>query len=128
MVHFVPVLTRSKSPGKFIHLLPASALLGGILVTSYFAFPQTIPAGHYLGAAIIVIAVASLGYWAYRLRSKAIGTPHPCLDWYLVAMICLFIALGAILMGHFIPAQRAALRLLHPVSYTHLTLPTNREV
>lgn len=113
MVHFIPVLARSKNSGKFIRLLPATTLLGGVLVTSYFAFPQIVPFAHYLGAAIIIIAVASLGYWAYRLRSKAIGTPHPCLDWYLAAMICLFIALGAILMGHFIPAQRAALRLLH---------------
>lgn len=113
MVHFVPVLTRSKSPGKFIRLLPFIALLGGVLVTSYFAFPQTVPYGHYLGATIIIVAVGSLGGWAYRLRVKAIGKPHPCLDWYLAAMICLFIAVGAILMGYFIPAQRAALRLLH---------------
>ena len=40
IVHFVPVLARSKGPGKFIRLLPLIALLGGILVTSYFAFPQ----------------------------------------------------------------------------------------
>ena len=113
MVHFVPVLARSKGPGKFIRLLPASALLGGILVTSYFAFPQILPFAHYLGAAIIIIAVASLWYWACRLRSRAIGAPHPCLDWYLAAMLCLFIALAAILMGYLIPAQRAALRLLH---------------
>lgn len=113
MVHFMPVLTRSKSPGKFIQLLPFTALLGGCLLTSYFVFPQTIPAGHYLGAAIIIIAVVSLGCWAYRLRSKAIGAPHPCLDWYLAALAFLFVAVGAILMGYLIPAQRAALRLLH---------------
>lgn len=113
MVHFVPVLARSKTPGKFIRLLPVIALLGGILVTGYFVFPQTLPAGHYLGAAIIIFTVASLGVWACHLRVKAIGKPHPCLDWYLAAMLCLFIALGAILMGYFIPAQRVALRLLH---------------
>lgn len=113
MVHFVPVLARSKGPGKFIRLLPLIALLGGVLVIGYFAFPQILPFAHYLGAAIIIIAVASLWYWACRLRSKAIGTPHPCLDWYLAAMLCLFIALAAILIGYFIPSQRAALRLLH---------------
>lgn len=113
MAHFVPVLARSKNPGKFIRLLPAIAIIGGILVTSYLIFPQTVPYGHYLGAAIIIVAVASLGVWAYRLRVGAIGKPHPCLDWYLAAMLCLFIAVGAILVGYFIPAQRAALRLLH---------------
>lgn len=113
MVHFVPVLARSRIPGKLIRLLPTTTLLGGALVVSYFVFPQILPAGHYLGAVIIIIAVASLGLWAYRLRSKAIGTPHPCLDWYLAAMMCLFMAVGAILLGYFIPSQRAALRLLH---------------
>lgn len=113
IVHFVPVLARSKGPGKFIRLLPLIALLGGILVTSYFAFPQILPFAHYLGAAIIIIAVASLWYWACRLRSRAIGRPHPCLDWYLVAMLCLFIAIAAILIGYCIPPQRATLRLLH---------------
>lgn len=113
MVHFMPVLARSKSPGRFVRLLPVAALLGGGLLASYFVSPQTIPAGHYLGAAIVMIAVAGLGRWAYRLRSKAIGTPHSCLDWYLAAMACLFVAAGAILMGYLVPAQRTALRLLH---------------
>jgi len=113
MVYFIPVLTRSKSTGKFIQLLPFSALLGGVLATSYFAFPQIAPAGHALGAAIAIIAVAKLMHWAYRLKSKAIGTPHSCLDWYLAAMLCLLIALSAILIGYFIPSQRATLRLLH---------------
>lgn len=113
MVHFVPVLTRSKSPGKFIRLLPVVALLGGILVTSYFAFPQIVPVNHVVGAAIAIIAAVNLVVWACRLRIRAIGKPHPGLDWYLAAMLCLLIALGAIIMGYFIPSQRTALRLLH---------------
>jgi hypothetical protein len=113
MVHFVPVLTRSKSPGRMIRSIPIAALTGGVLVTSHFAFPQTAPHGQYLGAAIIATAVASLAYWAHRSGSKAIGAPHPCLNWYLAAMACLLVALGAILMAYFIPGQRAALRLLH---------------
>jgi hypothetical protein len=113
MVHFVPVLARSITPGKFIRLLPLAALFGGGLITSYFAFPQALPAGRPVGAAIVMMAVASLGIWTYRMRSRAIGTPHPCLDWYLAAMTCLFVAVGAILLGYFMPAQRVALRLLH---------------
>jgi hypothetical protein len=89
MVHFLPVLARSKNPRILIRLLPVVALLGGLLVTSNFAFPHTAPAGHTLGAAIIIVAVASLGIWTYRLRIKAIGKPHPCLDWYLAAMACI---------------------------------------
>jgi hypothetical protein len=113
IIHFVPVLTRSKNPGKFIRALPAIALFGGVMVTMYFAFPQTLPYGYTLGASIIIITIVSLVVWAYRLRIKTIGNPHPCLNWYLAALICLLIALSAILVGYFIPSQRATLRLLH---------------
>lgn len=113
MIYFVPVLTRSKVPGQSIRLLPYIALLGGLLVTAYFTFPQAVPAGHYLGSIIIIMAILRIGAWAYHLRIKTIGTPHPCLDWYLAAIICLFMALCAILAGYFMPAQRSTLRLLH---------------
>jgi hypothetical protein len=113
MVYFVPVLTRSRSPSRMITMLPMTALIGGVVVTSHFAFPQAIPHGQYIGAAIIVTVIASLGVWAYRSGSKAIGMPHPCLNWYLTAMACLFVALTAILIAYLIPSQRAALRLLH---------------
>lgn len=113
MIHFVPVLTRSRSPDTAIRLVPAAALLGGSLVASHFSFPQFAPDAHYIGAAIIAIAVGALANWAYRLRSRAIGKPHPCLDWYLAAMACLLAALIAILTIYLIPGQRAALRLLH---------------
>lgn len=113
MVHFLPVLSRSKNPGKFIRLLPVIAMLGGFLITSYFAYPQALSLGRYVGATIIIIAASSLGVWAYRLKVKAIGKPHPCLDWYLAAMLCLCIAVGCIIMGYFIPEQLSALRILH---------------
>jgi hypothetical protein len=113
MIHFLPVLARSKNPGKFIRILPVLVLIGGVLITSYFIFPQKIPAGHYVGATIIIVAVCSLVIWCFRLRAIAIDMPHPCLNWYLASLVCLFIALGAILMGYFIPTQRNELRLIH---------------
>ncbi len=113
MVYFVPVLTRSRSPSRMIVMLPMTALIGGVVVTSHFAFPQAVPNGQYIGAAIIITVIASLGVWAYRSGSKAIGAPHPCLNWYLTAMACLCVALTAILIAYLIPSQRAALRLLH---------------
>jgi len=113
IIHFVPVLTRSRSPATIIRILPFIALFGGFMVTMYFAFPKTLPYGHTLGASIIVIAVVSLVVWAYRLRLKTIGNPHPCLDWYLISLLCLLIGLCAIIVGYFIPSQHATLRLLH---------------
>ncbi|MDP2247974.1 MAG: hypothetical protein Q8J65_07555, partial [Nitrosomonadales bacterium] len=58
-------------------------------------------------------AVAILSFWAIHLRRKTIGTPHPCLDWYLAALACLFFGLFAILAELWLPSQRNALRLLH---------------
>lgn len=113
MSHFVPVLARSKNPGQLIGLLPVNALFGGMLVVGYLAFPHAVPAGHYMGAAITMMAVAILGWWTYRLRSNAIGSPHPCLDWYLAALVCLLMAIAAILAAYWLPEQRPALRLLH---------------
>lgn len=113
MAHFVPVLTRSGATAPFVRFIPLAALAGGLLAVLYFTFPQAAPAAHYLGAVVAGSAVAVFALWALRPRRKAIGTPHPCLDWYLAALACLFIGLGAIVIGHWLPGQRAALRLLH---------------
>lgn len=113
MLHFVPVLARAKNPPRAIRALPVVALGGGLIVAGFFAFPLWLPAGLRLGSALIAAAVAMLAAWSLRLRIRAIGTPHPGLDWYLAALACLFLALAAVLAGQFIPGQRAALRLLH---------------
>lgn len=113
MTHFVPVLTRSISAGPYMRAVPLITLPGGFLVVLYFSYLQLVPVAHYLGIAFSGSAVAVLAGWAWRLRRKAIGAPHPCLDWYLVALACLFAGLCAILAGYWLPGQRAALRLLH---------------
>lgn len=113
MAHFVPVLTRSGAASRSVGFIPPAALAGGLLVVLYFTFPQSAPAAHYLGAIVSGSAVAALAGWALHLRRKTIGAPHPCLDWYLVALACLLIGLCAIILGHWLPGQRAALRLLH---------------
>ena len=113
MLHFVPVLARAANPPRAIRALPVVALGGGLLVAGFFAFPRWLPHGLLLGGTLIVAAVAMLAAWSLRLRMRAIGTPHPGLDWYLAAMACLLLALLAVLAGQFIPGQRAALRLLH---------------
>lgn len=113
MLHFVPVLARAANPPRAIRALPVVALCGGLLVAGFFAFPRWLPSGLLLGGTLIAAAVAMLAAWSLRLRIRAIGAPHPGLDWYLAAMACLFLALLAVLAGQFIPGQRAALRLLH---------------
>jgi hypothetical protein len=113
MAHFVPVLTRSGAPHRTIRFIPLAALAGGLLAILYFVFPHIVPFGHYLGAIVAGSAAAAFALWALRLRRKTLGAPHPCLDWYFVALACLLIGLCAILAGYWLPSQRAALRLLH---------------
>ncbi len=119
MIYFIPVLTRSKSPSSTIMALPLVALIGGGLVVSHFYFSQiaiysqyTIH-NQYLGAAIILVAIIRMSYWAYQAGKKTIGTPHPCLYWYLAAIACLCVALITVLAMYIIPDQHAKLRLLH---------------
>ena len=113
MAHFVPVLARSSPAPLSVRLLPLLALLGACSVLLYFTHPELAPFGHLDGAVLTGSAVVGLGAWAWRLRSKAIGTPHPGLDWYLVALACLLLGLTAILLGHWLPEQRNALRIFH---------------
>jgi uncharacterized membrane protein YiaA len=113
MAHFVPVLTRSGNVARTIRFIPLFALAGGVLVVLYFTFPQLVPTGHYLGAIVSGSAVVAFTLWTVRLRRKTLDSPHPGLDWYLAALACLLIGLCAILAGHWLPEQRAALRMLH---------------
>jgi hypothetical protein len=113
MVYFVPVLTRTGKTGPWIRFVPLTTLSGGFMVLMYFTFPQLAPSMHHFGAIISGGAVATLFIWAFRLRRKTIGTPHPCLDWYLAALACLFFGLCAILAGQWLSSQSNALRLLH---------------
>jgi len=43
----------------------------------------------------------------------AVGTPHPCLNWYLAALGCLGLALAATLLIHHWPGQYLSIKRLH---------------
>lgn len=112
MSYFTPVLTRSKQP-KYLSLIPITGSITGILVAGHFIHPEQIPDGHYIAACIDTIITLIFGYWAYNAGVKAIGKPHACLNWYLAAIACLLMGLGAILLSYAIPEQRPSLRLFH---------------
>jgi hypothetical protein len=114
MSHFIPVLTRSGGhAARPVRFIPLFAMAGGIMAILHFVFPQNFPAGHILGALLSGTAVVVFALWALQLRQKSVGRPHPGLDWYLAALACLLLGLGAILGGYWLTEQRAALRLLH---------------
>jgi len=112
MIHFVPVLTRSGDPGTLIMRLPRLAQLAGLLAVGSMQglLPYqllTVAAG-----ADLVLAALLLNWIAARARG-AIGTPHPGWRWYGAAIVCLLLALVAILLLQLWPQHWRALRLFH---------------
>jgi len=110
MTHFVPVLSRSATPRIGVRLIPLVFLLAGALV--FFSFAESNQV--YLFAAYPAFAAAAVfAVWIIRRAAKAVGKPHPCLDWYLAAIVCLMLALVAVSAMALWPEQYPALRRLH---------------
>jgi hypothetical protein len=113
MLHFAPVLTRSGAPAATLRLLPWLAQGGGIIVTLAFLFPAFLVAGRNLAVLLALAAAATLVIWMWRRGRRALGKPHPCLDWYLAALACLVLALLAIIAMTLWPGQYLAFKRLH---------------
>lgn len=113
MMHFVPVLTRSRAPARAMHLLPLVALGAGLLAAAAFALPGFFAAGIAAGASMALAGSLAMAAWIAHRARLALGAPHPCLYWYLAAVLLLALALVAVLAMDVLPQQRAALRLFH---------------
>lgn len=112
MMHFVPVLTRTGSPGRLLAALPSIAQAAGLLVAG--AFQGVLPYGLLHLAALLdgVLAIVLLAWIAGRARAT-LGSPHPGWRWYAAALGCLILALAAVLAMAVWPAQWVAWRQLH---------------
>lgn len=110
MTHFVPVLTRSKSPPAAIRIIPALILASGALAFFSFAATNEI---YYFSALLAFAAAAVFSGWAISRTSNPLNKPHPCLYWYLAALACLMLALAAVAAMALWPEQRQALKQLH---------------
>ncbi len=113
MLHFVPVLTRSREPGPLVRRLPLAFLGAGLLAAAAFLQLSWFNALIHAGAGVAFIAALFMAAWIVRRGRAALGAPHPGLHWYMAAVVCLVLALAAVLAMPAIPAQRAALRLFH---------------
>jgi hypothetical protein len=113
MLHFVPVLTRSRVPPPALRFLPLLAAAGGLLAACAFFLPVFFNAGIHAGAALALGAALVMAGWIVRRAQAALGAPHPCLYWYLAAVLCLALALAAALAMNAWPSQRTALRIFH---------------
>jgi hypothetical protein len=113
MMHFVPVLTRSRTPAPALHALPFAALGAGLLAGMAFFLPAYFRVGIHAGAALALAVAVVMAVWIVRRARGALGAPHPCLYWYLAAVSYLALAMLAVLAMDVWPQQRAALRVFH---------------
>jgi hypothetical protein len=113
MIYFVPVLTRSRAPAGIVRFAPALALVAGI--APVLAFVSVRPGAVLVDAGALAAAVAAIATtgWVATRAVRAIGAPHPGLYWYVAALVCLIVALGAVLAMRLWPEQYLALRRLH---------------
>lgn len=112
MGYFVPVLTRGSGLGFGAWWPPLLALTGGALAVFSFATDFS-PTRLGLGAALAGVAALGLGGWTLNRAHKMFGPRHRGLDWYLVALGFLLLALLAVVLMPIFPAQRGGLRLFH---------------
>lgn len=112
MTHFIPVLTRSRGAPPRLAAIPLAALAAGALVVASLADPRFTGARH-AAAALGLVATIALLVWSRARRRSMLGQAHPGLAWYDAALVCLALALGAILAGALWPQQWGALRRLH---------------
>jgi hypothetical protein len=113
MVYFVPVLTRGEPAAPLLVLAPASALAGGAMAALAFLGGPAAPALFTAAAATALTAVIAVAVWTLWRAADCVGTPHPCLTWYLAALGCLAAGLGASLLIHQWADQYYAIKRLH---------------
>lgn len=112
IIHFVPVLTRSGTPARVIHVLPLGVQLAGLATPPGLA--GILPAWSLHAAATFVAGAALvLLLWTTRRLRATLGVPHPGARWYGGALICLFLAVSLVPVWLALPELRPALRLFH---------------
>jgi hypothetical protein len=112
MAYFVPVLTRSATAGAAARWPALLAWAGGAVAVVSFATDFS-PTGLTLAAAMGTLAAFGLGGWTLARARQMLGPRHRGLDWYLAALGFLLLALLAVILMRWFPAQRGGLRLFH---------------
>jgi len=96
MIHFVPVLTRSGDPDAVLRRLPLVAQAAGLGVVP--ALLGWLPPGTLaLLAAVDLLLAGGLFVWIVRRARHALGAPHPGWRWYAGALVCLMLAMLAVI-------------------------------
>lgn len=112
MQHFVPVLTRSRGPGRWTARLPALMLAAGGLALAVFSGRLAFIWIALAALPALAGVIGMLAWMRYKAR-RALGQPHPGLAWYVAAMACLGLGLIAAAAMPFFPVWHAELRAFH---------------
>ncbi|MBF0309599.1 MAG: hypothetical protein HQL56_08735 [Magnetococcales bacterium] len=110
MIHFTPVLTRSREPEDWVTRLPLLALVAGITVLGTLASDRSLVT---VAAPLALAAALGLLNWIGVRARACLGPPHPGLRWYQASLVSLIIGLLAILVASFMPVHWMPLRNLH---------------
>lgn len=112
IIHFVPVLTRTATPGRPIRALPLAGQLAGVVTP--LALAGLLPAWSlHAAASVVALAALVLTFWIGRRLRATLGAPHPGARWYGAALLCLFFAVSLVPVWLAKPELRAVLRLFH---------------
>lgn len=112
MLHFVPVLTRSREAPRAVRGLPWLAMGLGLVLLAVFA--EKLPRHVLLLVALLIGsgALVLLG-WGWQRSRLALGRPHPGVRWYLAALAGLAVALAAVFGMVLDPSRYATWYGLH---------------
>lgn len=111
MLHFTPVLTRSRGARGAVAWLPPLVLVVGLGAFAGLAFAPD--AVYRLVAPLALLLAAALWAWMWRRARTCLAPPHPGLYWYLAACACLMLALAAVAVSTVWPAAWPLLRRVH---------------
>lgn len=112
MQYFVPVLTRSRSAGRWVSRLPLIMLASGGTAVAVFggALDYRVLS---LAAMIGLSACSMMLAWMVVRGRAALGRPHPGLDWYVAAMAFLLAGLAVAALIPWLPQWHDPLRAFH---------------
>lgn len=110
--HFVPVLTRGRGAPRSLRLLPLLLQFSGAFVFLAFVGEAADSTLQAAAAATLLLALIFTGWLLFR-AGATLGRPHPGWRWYLLATVCLALAVALVPAMSYWPELRRPLRLLH---------------
>lgn len=112
IAYFVPTLTRTGPPERWVAAAPLAALAAAALVVGSLVRGRPLAAA-VMGAPLGLLAVLGLLGWSEWRARRTLGAVHPGLRWYQGSLVCFGLGLLAIGVAAQVTALWAPLRAAH---------------